>query len=160
MYDGTGALVRVLQWDQFVDLRGQLPSGHFFGNVELPAPFGFGVEGGSAACKQNQPVYASLINWATATVHPIINFGDCPPNSGHIFINAVLSRLVARVTTGTDCLNVRAEPRADSASLGCFADGVLLYVRGDGPPPVVPGWLPVVTPSLESGWVSDEFVTR
>jgi hypothetical protein len=36
----------------------------------------------------------------------------------------------------------------------------LLFSRGDGPPAVVPGWLPVVTPGLEPGWVAEEFVER
>lgn len=161
LYDGTGALVRVFQWDRFIDLRGQLPSGYFFGNVELGVPFGFGVDASSAACKQNQPVYASLINWATATIHPVVDFGECPPNRGHVFVNAMVAWSVVRVASGSDCLNVRAEPRTDSASLGCFADGVLLglFFGPDGPPPVA-GWLRVVTPSLESGWVSEEFVTH
>jgi hypothetical protein len=164
VYDGTGKLVRVLTWPEhgYIDMRGQFASGQLYANVELAAPFGFGVDGGSAACKQNQPVYASLINWGTtATIDPIIEFGECGPNQGHVFINEMLARSVARVTTGGDCLNVRAEPRSDSASLGCFADGVLLalHLGPDGPPPAA-GWLRVVTPSLEAGWVSEQFVTR
>jgi len=84
--------------------------------------------------------------------------GGC--DDGPVGLHALLARSVLRVATGDDCLNVRTEPSTTAASLGCFADGVLLGLRGDGPPPVVAGWLPVVTPALEPGWVAEEFVER
>jgi hypothetical protein len=70
-----------------------------------------------------------------------------------------VAREVVRVTTGADCLNVRAEPAATAAVHGCFADGVLLYRRFEGVTPAA-GWIAVVTPGGESGWVNESYVTR
>lgn len=157
VFDGTGRLVRALTGLSFFDLRGQLPSGQLVANVELanpPAP------PGASACKQQQPVYAALVNWGTTgTVHPIAEFATCEPNQGHTFVNAIVAREVVRVATGADCLNVRAEPATTAAVHGCFADGVLLYRRFEGVTPAA-GWIAVVTPGGESGWVNESFVTR
>lgn len=79
---------------------------------------------------------------------------------GACFPQAIVARAVLRVTTGDECVHVRQEPAVSAESLGCFADGVLLGVFGDGPPPAVPGWLAAKTPGLEPGWVEQEVVVR
>jgi hypothetical protein len=159
IYDGAPSPKRVfrIHGSSFMT-RSQLPDGLLAGTLQLREPFGFGVDSAVAACKRERPIYASLLNPETGVVHPIIELGDC--DFGHAGLHAVLARPVLRVATGGDCLNVRKEPSSSAASLGCFADGVLLFSRGDGPPAVVPGWLPVVTPALEPGWVKEEFVGR
>lgn len=159
LYDGTGKLVKVLVWKGFLDLDGQLPNGQLYGTIGLPGPFGFGLDGGSAACKQESGAYyASLIDWNRGTIHPVHELGDCPPGQGHGFFQAIVPRAALRVATDGDCLNVRKEPSTSAESIGCFADGVLLGVRGDGASPVAPGWRAVVTPGLEAGWAAEEFL--
>ncbi|MCC6388167.1 MAG: hypothetical protein IT302_12390 [Dehalococcoidia bacterium] len=159
VYDGTGKAVRVLSWGEsrYLDIDGQIPSGQLVANVELADTFGFGADAGSAVCKQQQHIYAALINWGTtATVHPISDLGDCP-NGRHRFVNAIVARETVRVVTGTDCLNVRATASTTGEIRGCFADGVLLQRRLEGVTPVA-GWVAVLTPSGQDGWVSEAFV--
>ncbi|MFN8508894.1 MAG: hypothetical protein U0547_15195 [Dehalococcoidia bacterium] len=159
VYDGTGKAVRALSWGRngYLDVDGQIPSGQLVANVELADTFGFGTEAGSAVCKQQQHIYATLINWGTtATVHPIIDLGDCP-NGRHRFVNAIVARETVRVVTGTDCLNVRATASTTAEIRGCYADGVLLQRRLEGVTPVA-GWVAVLTPSGQNGWVSEAFV--
>ncbi len=159
IYDGTAKLTAALRTTHFADFRGNiLPGGLLVGNVELAAPFGFGVDARHDACKDGQPIYPSLVNWNTGTVFPIIELGDCE-NGRHKFVNYILARSVVRVATGGDCLNVRAEPSASAASLGCFADGVLLSVRVEGVS-AVPGWKAVFAPDMRPGWVSEESLER
>jgi hypothetical protein len=74
---------------------------------------------------------------------------------------AVLRGTFARVSTSGDCLNVREQADARSATRGCFRDGTLLEVAGadiaaaDGSP-----WTPLKTPSGEPGFASAEFLQR
>lgn len=66
----------------------------------------------------------------------------------------------ARVDTPGSCLNVRAEASTAAQSLGCFADGVMLY---DLDETVAAGgitWLRVETPDRREGWASLEFIER
>jgi len=159
VYDGTGKAVRALSWgpSRYLNVAGQVPAGQLVANIELADTFGFGVDAGSAVCKQQQHIYATLINWGTtATVHPIIDLGDCP-NGRHRFVNAIVARETVRVVTGSDCLNVRATASTTAEIRGCYADGVLLQRRLEGVTPVA-GWVAVLTPSGQSGWVSEAFV--
>lgn len=160
VYHPTGELAGVFRSMAFAEFVGQLPSGLLIANVQLAAPFGFGVDGGGDVCKQSQPVYPSLVNWATGTVHPVVELGDCD-GGAHKFVNAIVARPVLRVTTPGDCLNLRAEPSTTAPALGCFADGVLLPRWVEGAPAPVSGWLPVFSPGFEQhGWVAEEFVAR
>jgi hypothetical protein len=71
----------------------------------------------------------------------------------------VVSGTFARVKTGGECLNVRADPNASSVSLGCFKDGVLLRLLLSTAAPTPP-WLPVRTPDGRDGWANAEFLER
>ncbi|MGE3076631.1 MAG: response regulator transcription factor [Dehalococcoidia bacterium] len=161
VYDGDAHLLRAFATPSFADLRGnQLPDGVLVGNVQLDEPFGFGLDGGSDACKTSQPIYAALVNWVAGTIHPIFELGDCGED-GHKFVNHISAIATVRVNTPGDCLNLRAESATSSASLGCFADGVLLPKWVEHAPAPVPGWVPVLTPDLRTtGWVSEAFVLR
>jgi hypothetical protein len=159
MFHGTGELAGAFRDDQYADFRGQLPDGLLYGNVELAETFGFGVDGGSDACKASQHIYPALVNWTTGSIHPIHELGDCVEGR-HKFVNAMLSQAVVRVVTGADCLNVRKDPTTLAESLGCYADGVLLMQRFEGVSAQVEGWLPVLTAASEPGWVAEEFVAR
>lgn len=160
LLDGRGEISGAFRHDRFVDIRGQLPGGLLYGNVELAESFGFIVDGGSAACKDTQPIYPALIDWNTATIHPIIELADCIEGR-HVFINAMVARPTVRVSTGPDCLNLRTDPDRSSRILSCIADGVLLPLRLEGSPVATAGWVPVFTPDFSgSGWVSEEFVQR
>ena len=159
IYDGARSLQQVFRIHASSFMTGsRLPDGMLAGTIQLGEPFGFGVDGSVAACKRERPIYPSLLDPETGNVHPIIELGGC--DNGHVGLHALLARSVVRVATGDDCLNVRTQPSSAAASLGCFASGVLLGQRGDGSPPIFPGWLPVVTPGLEPGWVAEEFVER
>ncbi len=160
LYDGEGRLVRAIRSRHLTSTLGQLPSGLLFGNVAPPEPFAFEVDAGASACTTVGSTYASLLDLNTGTVHPILELAGCTPNQPHGYLVHIQARAVLRVATNGDCLNVRKEPSASSESVGCFADGVLLGLRGDGPPPIVPGWRAVMTPALEPGWAAEEFLRR
>ncbi|MGE0601616.1 MAG: hypothetical protein AB7J35_19530 [Dehalococcoidia bacterium] len=160
VYHPTRELAGVFRTPNFADLRGnQLPDGLLVGNLSLNEPFGFGVDGGSDACKTSQPIYAALVNWVAGTIHPIFELGDCGAD-GHKFVNHISAIATVRVNTPGDCLNLHAEPSTTSDSLGCFADGVLLPKWVEHAPAPVAGWVPVLTPDLRTtGWVSEAFVS-
>lgn len=162
VYDETGSLVTAFSNPLLTDLRGsQLPGGPLVGNVSLGAPVDFGGNGGIDACKVTEPIYAALVDPKSGAVHPITELAGCGQFQRHQFVNAIVARPTVRVNTPDDCLNLRAEPTTTAATLGCFADGVLLPRSTEGAPAAAPGWLQVLTPDRKSsGWVAEEFVTR
>jgi hypothetical protein len=57
-------------------------------------------------------------------------------------------------------VHLRSQPSDDAASLGCFAEGVLLPLGG-GAGPYAEGWVNVQSPDLASaGYVSERLVER
>ncbi len=101
----------------------------------------------------------ALIDFATGTIK---RFGEpfLPGHPSETFsMLAALRGPVVRVQGVGDCLNVRDQPSATGAVLGCFADGVLLRdlsatVLGNV------SWAHVETPNGKQGWASLEFLQR
>jgi hypothetical protein len=136
--------------------KSELPNGMLAGTVRFGEPYALTADGGSARCKADRPIYPSLLDPETGEVHPILELSAC--EDGHLGLHALLAREVVRVSAGSECLNVHAEPATSAPTLGCFADGVLLGVREAGP---VSGWVAVTTlDGVQEGWVSAEFVER
>jgi hypothetical protein len=124
-------------------LFGDRFAGHGTGDINLPA----------------------IVDWNAGTVSPILeHFADgiLGPKSGSPAVLAVAKGPFVRVTTGSDCLNVREVPGKSSvAVLGCFRDGVLLRLRPEPEQPFGGAiWLAVATPDGQSGWASAEFLER
>jgi hypothetical protein len=101
-----------------------------------------------------------LIDLTKAVVHPLRSLGAPQMLGPSPFLTDAIPGAFAMVDTGGDCLNVREAASADSKSLGCFADGVLL--TASDVISVVEGeeWQSVTTPSGQSGWASAAFLVR
>lgn len=100
---------------------------------------------------------AVLIDTTTGLMHPIKGL---PRDTSVLPGNFAWPRLAVRgtfwrVNTGGSCLNVRQAASTSSATLGCYADGVLLREREAGAPP---GWRAVFTPAGGPGFVANEYV--
>jgi hypothetical protein len=100
---------------------------------------------------------AVLIDGETGLMHPVKGLPDYEsPLWGHFsYPRLALTGDFWRVDTGTDCLNVRTAASASSASLGCFASGVLLRARDASAPA---GWKAVTTPDGQDGFASTVYL--
>lgn len=101
-----------------------------------------------------------LVDLSARTVSPVA--GLAPAQQFALVEPIVLLRgHFARVTAGTDCLNLRQQPAKDASVLGCFADGVLLRLR-DQPDADADGiaWVALQTPAGKDAWASGEFLQR
>ena len=68
---------------------------------------------------------------------------------------------IARIKAPGSCLNIREQPVTSSASLGCFADGVLLRLNGAAQAIDGRDWYPVQAPGSEAnGYAAAEFLER
>jgi len=100
----------------------------------------------------------ATFDWERGMVSPVQDFvADLAGKSGGPVPRYVTAGPFARVVSGDDCLNVRAEPTAAGDILGCFADGVLLPLR-EGTAAGSQAWLPVRTPDGRNGWAAAEFL--
>jgi hypothetical protein len=79
---------------------------------------------------------------------------------GRSIVDAVQVGPFARVVNTGSCLNVRKEPSLSAQTVGCMPDGVLLRDTGEELDVAGGRWLRVVTPGLETGWVTTEFIER
>ncbi len=121
------------------------------GNVELP------VQPGSV---RPFDVPAALIDLATGRILPLRELeAGLETNQQPLVRGSVLGR-VARVATGSDCLNVREAPSVSATSIGCYRDGVLLFERGETRIEGETTWVAVSTPDGKEGWASSEFLQR
>lgn len=80
--------------------------------------------------------------------------------SSYIVLVSVVGGPFARVDTPGSCLNVRPQPSTAGESLGCFADGVMLYDLDETADAGGITWLRVETPDRREGWASLEFIER
>jgi hypothetical protein len=98
--------------------------------------------------------------WA-ATAQPLKLFGPMLGENytgNRNFIVHAFEGAFLRIDTGDPvCLNVRAEATTAAASLGCYANGVLLRVRDVE---AAAGWVAVSTTTGEPGFVAEAFVER
>lgn len=126
-------------------------TGVLLANVELP------VQPGSAAPFD---VPAALIDLLTGGILPLRELDEGLEEFQQPLVRGSVIGRVARVATGTDCLNVREAPSAAATSLGCFRDGVLLFETGETRIEGGTTWVAVTTPDGEDGWASAEFLER
>ncbi len=98
----------------------------------------------------------SIIDFGNETISPIVNFVDLlGAKAGGPNPVAIMVGPFARVVTPGDCLNVRTAPQTNAEVLGCYADGVLLAVRGE---PDDSDWLAVETPDGRAGWAAKTYL--
>ena len=125
--------------------------GLLLGNVEVPVP---------AGSARPFDVPAALIDLGTGRILPLRELAaGLDANQQPLVRGTVLAR-VARVVTGSDCLNVRESPSASAASLGCYGDGVLLFERGETRIEGATTWVAVTTPEGKDGWASAAYLAR
>lgn len=142
--DATGTLISVHYFPRR-DLRvTRLLNGKtFLGGADLADPW---------SPNQFSPV---IVDLSAGTMSPIRSFS--PGDNGRkssIPIDVIMGTPRVVATGDGDCLNVRQEASASSASLGCFAEGVLLMeVEGS-----TAQWRHVRTPGGEVGWAAAEFL--
>lgn len=105
-------------------------------------------------------VPAALVDLKSGLVQPVRELSGGLVDNQQPFVSGVVPGAVVRVATGGDCLNVREEPSASAASLGCFKDGVLLADRGESAAAGGISWVAVSTPAGRPGWASIEFLER
>ncbi len=153
--DSSGRPLEIYSWQS--ELGGGFPihsasSTLFFGNI-LPnrspqqgAARLFGVE-------------AAMFDLAAGTVRPMTELSEGLTGNANPYVLRWVPGKVLRVTTGSDCLNLRQEPSVTSPSLGCFADGVLLTDLDEQREPQGGAWRRVRSPAGDiEGWASLEFL--
>jgi DNA-binding CsgD family transcriptional regulator len=104
-------------------------------------------------------VYPVLIDLQNRTVTPI-TADIFTQQGGRNRLIAFQSGPFARVTTGSDCLNIREQPSPSGGPVSCYRDGVLLRDLGETTEAGGITWLKVATPDGREGWASAEFLER
>ncbi len=151
--DAAGKLValftpsRISSWNgPYFAARGLL-----LGNAELPVP---------AGSQSPFNVAVVLIDLSSGVALPLPELRAGLEQFQQPLIRGAVTGRVARVATGTDCLNVRESPAASATSLGCYRDGVLLFERGETRIEGATTWVAVTAPDGQEGWASAEFLQR
>lgn len=101
---------------------------------------------------------AVILQLDTNTVHPIPELSEDLAGNRHPFVITMLRRQVAKVVTGTGCLNVRAQPSMSSEVVACYADSVLLWHYGEEEEAEGQTWLRVSVPDGRTGWAATSFL--
>ncbi len=118
----------------------------WIGSAVLPLAPGEESVGG------NDNFRAVLIDTEAGTMSPILGLPrDASPLDGNFSwpYTAVAGQFV-RIVSNDGCVDVRASVSASAASVGCYADGVLLHRRsGDD----LPGWYAILTMDGDAGFV-------
>jgi hypothetical protein len=125
--------------------------GLLLGNAELPVP---------AGSQSPFNVAVVLIDLSSGVALPLPELKTGLEQFQQPLIRGAVTGRVARVATGTDCLNVRESPSASATSLGCYRDGVLLFDGGETRIEGATIWVAVTTPDGHDGWASAEFLQR
>lgn len=102
-----------------------------------------------------------LVDFATGQVQPLELYGPIggkPYEGDRNRIVLVEPGPFLRVTGTGDCLNVRDSASTGGASLGCFADNVLLRYVGAEQEAGGITWLKVETPDGKTGWASAQYL--
>lgn len=151
--DAAGKLValftpsRISSWNgPYFAARGLL-----LGNAELPVP---------AGSQSPFNVAVVFIDLSRGVVLPLPELRAGLVEFQQPVVRGAVNGRVARVATGTSCLNVRESPTAAATSLGCYRDGVLLFERGETRIEGATTWVAVTTPGGQAGWASAEFLQR
>lgn len=103
----------------------------------------------------------ALIDFERGIASPIAEFLPAlAAKAGGPMPHELLLGLAARVEAQGECLHLREAPATTGASLGCFADGVILRLRGEGREDGGRYWYAVETPDGRDGWAAGEFLVE
>ncbi len=93
-----------------------------------------------------------VIDLQSGVAHPLRELDEGLASTQQPIIRAAVLGRVARIHTGANCLDVRGDPSSSATVVACYADGVLLWERGEARIADGASWLPVMTPDGREGW--------
>lgn len=157
LFGGGGGPQRFYRLDGGASIGGWLDEDRTIGNAVVPVQGLTGVPDDFPEALDLVTLPA-IFDFAAHEVRPIPQ--PFLERYGRNRVVAVVPGPFARVVGAGDCLNVREEPAAGAAVVGCFADGVLLRDEGEERRADGQTWVHVRTPRGREGWASLQYLAR